>query len=59
MVLHDAYYTDFQVDYHDGLRYSRLERLTGKADLLPAVKPYDRRKQSTLGSPLMQHAQVH
>jgi predicted metalloprotease with PDZ domain len=37
MVLQDNYYADFQVDYHDGLRYPHLERIASKADLLPAI----------------------
>ncbi len=37
MVLHDNYFSDFPVDYSDGLRYPHLERIPGKPDLLEAI----------------------
>jgi predicted metalloprotease with PDZ domain len=39
-VLRDGYYEDFQVNYHSGLRYPRLEFIPGKSDILSSiVKP--------------------
>jgi predicted metalloprotease with PDZ domain len=37
LTLTDGYYTEFQVDYHGGLRSPHLMRLAGKADLLATI----------------------
>ncbi|MGI8771442.1 MAG: M61 family metallopeptidase [Acidobacteriaceae bacterium] len=37
MILHDNYFSDFAVDYTEGLRYPHLERVPDKPDLLEAI----------------------
>jgi predicted metalloprotease with PDZ domain len=37
LTLTDGYYTEFQVDYHGGLRSPHLMRIAGKADLLTTI----------------------